>query len=423
MAAIIAIGDELVGAEKTDLNSDWLVKTLAGRAIVCRERRIVPDDRSMIAEAIRELTPQCDILITTGGLGPTPDDLTRYGLGDVVSPGRDLISDEAANRRLERWFAKRVGSMPESNRLQALRPEPCSWLANPRGTALGLAARIGECRVYCLPGPPHEMQGMFCDEVLPQLAAHGGRVLRAELVHAFGIAEADAAERLGEILARDADPQVGITVSGSIVSARLRATGPPEEADRLIETASSAIEERWQPWAYGRGETTLAEAMGAELLRAGRTLATAESCTGGLLGKFIVDVAGSSAYYRGGWVTYTDALKTACLGVPAELIADHGAVSEPVARVMAEGARTAAGANEALAITGIAGPEGGSDLKPVGTVFIAQASEGGPTTVRRFRFPGERQTVRERAARTALQMVRLSLLDARNAPLLWEVAT
>ena len=326
-AAIVAIGDELVAGETVDTNSSWLAEQLRGLGIESVERRVVGDDVSAIARTLRELAAMSDIVVATGGLGPTADDLTRFALAEVVSPGTELISDPIALAHLDRIFSRRHRPMPQTNKVQALRPVPCTWLANPRGTALGLAGRLDKCQIFCLPGPPREMHGVFRKEVVAQLPKGDGRVLRLELVHAFGMGESTAAERLGTLLARDAVPQVGITVSNSTVTARIRGIGTPDEAERIAQATATAIETRWAPYAFGRGETTLSAAAGAALQRAKRTLVTAESCTGGLLGAMIVEVPGSSAYYQGGWITYTDVLKTELLGVAAALLDHHGAVS------------------------------------------------------------------------------------------------
>jgi nicotinamide-nucleotide amidase len=242
-------------------------------------------------------------------------------------------------------------------------------------------------------------------------------------VHEIGTGESDAVQRLGDIMQRDRNPLVGTTVSDAVVTARIRAEGPRKWAAAQVEETIRQIEQRWHPYCFGRDAMTLAHAVGSLLKSGRRTLAVAESCTGGWLGKMIVDVAGSSDYFLGGWITYTNELKTSELGVPPEVIGAHGAVSAEVAQAMASGALRRASADFALAITGVAGPDGGSDAKPVGTVFIGLASlVAGKvrTSSRRFLFTGDRTMNRDRSAKSALQMLRFELLGPDDAPLLWE---
>jgi nicotinamide-nucleotide amidase len=426
-AAIVSIGDEFVAGQAPEANAGWLAERLSARAVIIDELRVVPDDRDAIAVAVGELAKGCDLVVVTGGLGPTRDDLTRFALGDLLAPGRPLVTDDEQLTRLRERFEKLDLPMPESNLVQVERPQGARMLSNRRGTAPGLAGRLGDCLIFCLPGPPHEMEVMFDRQVLPELALADERVRLTGLVHAYGLPEADAGERLGPIVDRDRQPRVGITVSEAILTARIQAEGGPEQARRQLDETRALVRERWAPYVYGDDGQTLAEAVGGLLGAAGRTLATAESCTGGWLGRLIVDVAGSSSYYAGGWVTYSNALKTSCLGVPEADLEAHGAVSAVVAQAMARGALTESGADEALAVTGIAGPDGGSEDKPVGTVFIGLARQVGgrggrvDVSARRFFFPGNRTMVRDRSAKSALQVLRFALEDIPpEVPLLWE---
>jgi PncC family amidohydrolase len=265
---------------------------------------------------------------------------------------------------------------------------------------------------------------MFLRQVVPRLPAAKplpGTTFACQ-VHAAGLGESTAAELLGPILDRRRDPQVGITASGGLVTARVRCLGGGAAAGALGETACE-IERRWTPFAYGRGRETLARSVGSTLGAQGRTLATAESCTGGLLSSMIVDVAGCSGWFRGGWVTYSNALKTSCLGVPAALLEARGAVSREVSLEMARAALDRSGADISVAVTGIAGPEGGTPQKPLGTVWIGLMGPGGRGVARRFLFPGERPAVRRLAALWALQLLRLELLGVgAGTTLLWEQA-
>jgi nicotinamide-nucleotide amidase len=424
--AILSIGDELIGGETLDTHARWLSRELASRGLTPLEHRTVGDDRTLIARAIAELAARNDVLVITGGLGPTDDDLTRFALGDVVDPGEALVMDREVAARLERWFAGRARPMPEGNLAQARRPRPARWIPNPRGTAHGLAVEHDGCRIFVLPGPPAEMHPMFLEHVAAELPlVEGGAVTLLETVHCFGLGESDAADRLGDLTQRDRHPQVGITVSEGIVTARIRATGVAATAAAEIADTRSLVEQAWVPYAYGSGGVSLAEVVGELLRKHGVTLATAESCTGGLLGKVLVDVAGSSEYYRGGWISYANEMKECCLGVAGSLIETHGAVSEAVAIAMARGVLAKSSADHALAITGVAGPDGGTSSKPVGTVFIAHAGGSAgqdDVSVRRFRIRGDRGAVRDRSAKAALQMLRFAILGVPgDEPMIWEV--
>lgn len=425
-AAIISIGDEVILGENIDTNSAWLAAQLVERSIQTIEHRTVGDDRQAIAATIDALARRVDVLIITGGLGPTDDDLTRDALGDVVDPQLQLVTDDDAVNWLEDRFSRQGRAMPVMNRRQAQRPASMSLIPNPHGTAPGLRGRLGDCMLFALPGPPSEMKPMFLDHVAPTLRFdERSDVMRSGLVHAFGIGESDAAQRLGELTDRSRHPLIGTTVSGAIVTARIRAIGQLHEVQSLVEADMNNVESIWQPYAFGRGETTLPQAVGELLREAGKKLITAESCTGGLLGKMLVDVPGSTDYYLGGWVTYSNDMKTICLAVSHELLEAHGAVSQPVAQAMASGALANAEADFALAITGVAGPHGGTALKPVGTVFISLAYVYDSlinVSTRHFRFPGDRATVRDRSALAALQMLRFALLDVpESTPMLWQL--
>lgn len=426
-AAILSIGDELILGDKRDANAPWLTRRLAAEGVQTMEQRTVPDDRALIAKAVRELAGRFDVLLITGGLGPTPDDLTRDALGDVLTPGQPLETDQRAVRHLERFFAARRRRMPASNLVQARRPATMRFVANPNGTALGMAGECGDCLIYALPGPPHEMQPMVEDHVLAELAHHRPDVrdpLSSTTVHAYGLGESEAAERLDDLAARDRDPLVGTTVEASIVTARIRTWGGLSAARQRLDETANLVEQRWSPYSFGRDSDTLPAAVGRLLRDAGRRLVTAESCTGGWLGKLIVDVPGSSDYYLGGLITYSDTLKVSALGVPPAVLERCGAVSEAVAREMAQRALAAGDADDALSITGVAGPDGGSLGKPVGAVYIGLARRMGDRVsqdVRYFEFPGDRGAVRDRAVKSALQMLRFAMLGAlEEQRLLWE---
>ncbi|MDZ4755714.1 MAG: competence/damage-inducible protein A [Phycisphaerae bacterium] len=421
-AATLSIGDELALGQIDDTNARWLAQQLASEGVFRDEHRTVSDATGAIEAAIKDLCRGRALLVITGGLGPTADDVTRDALNGCCDPGTPLLEDAEARVAIEQWFRGRGRRMPPSNLLQALRPRSAACIANPHGTAPGLVATVAGARVFCLPGPPNEMQPMFTATVLRYLQELGGDVVMPTVaVHSFGEGESTLAERLGALMDRSADPVVGTTASRSIVTARIRSRGPRATVFARIDEAARIIESRWSPYAYGRDSASLAEVLTTLLREQRATVAVAESCTGGLLGTMITDVAGVSDVFAGGFIAYSNDLKERFARVPRSLLAAHGAVSEPVAGALAQGARDQAHATWGVGITGIAGPEGGSAAKPVGTVFMGIAGPDG-VRVRRFQFPGDRESVRDRSAKSALQWLRFVLLARPDTPMLWAYA-
>jgi nicotinamide-nucleotide amidase len=416
--ATLSVGDELVLGQVVDTNAAWLGERIASCGHLRDEHRLVADDRDAIVRAIRELSAGRTHLVVTGGLGPTLDDLTREALGaalDASAPS--LVLDADARAGLDRWFAGRGRMMPGLNLRQAMRPPGARCLPNPHGTAPGLAAELDGCRIWCLPGPPREMEPMFEAEVAPALGGSGRAVVRRSVL-SFGLGESALAERLGPLMDRGREPSVGTTASGSIVTARIRAEGEPAVAAAGADATVGLVEAAWAPYAFGRAGT-LADALARELLARQASVAVAESCTGGSLGGMLTAVPGSSAWFPGGTIAYANEVKVRELSVPTDLIARDGAVSHSVAVAMATGVRARFRSTCALSITGVAGPSGGTDAKPVGLVWIGLAGPEG-AAARAFRFPGDRATVRDRSAKSALQWLRLDLLGQGDAPLIWE---
>lgn len=416
-AAILSIGDELMLGQTQDTNARWLAGRLADRGVPCVQFRVVPDDLAAQAAALRELAAVAQVVIVTGGLGPTDDDLTREALRVAMGDAKPLVLDAPSLQALDRWFTHRGRSMPDINRRQAMRPSGAECLRNDFGTAPGLRGTVGGSTIVCLPGPPREMEPMFDQFVLPLLPK---QAMATGVVHAFGQGESFLAERLGDRMHRDRNPLVGTTASGSVVSARVRGRDAAAEP-AAMQAELAAIEALWKPFAFGRGTTTLAGALGAALRERGLTMALAESCTGGLAGSLVTAESGSSAWFLGGLMTYANEAKRDLCGVPEALIAEHGAVSAPVAAALARGVRERLRADWAASITGVAGPNGGSDAKPVGTVYIG-VSGPGFESVRRFKYPGERAIVRDRAAKTALALLRLAVAEREHfgATFIWE---
>jgi nicotinamide-nucleotide amidase len=411
-AIILSIGDELVLGQTIDTNSAWLSQQLAALGCDIAQHVTVADDRDATARAIARAAGECDLLIVSGGLGPTADDLTRQALADAL--GVELEVNPVALAQLEGFFAKRNRRMSATNQVQAMMPRGSEVLENTQGTAPGIAAAMGACRIFVMPGVPGEMKSMFERLVSPKIAAQtGGAVICSRILHTFGFPESIIGEKLGALMDRRRNPSVGTTVSRGLISLRLNARSSSREiALAELDQTESLCREALGAIIFGRDEQTLAGVVGEMLAANSQNLATAESCTGGLLGKMLTDVPGSSRYVDRGWITYSNESKTQMLGVPAELIEKHGAVAEPVALAMADGARQRSGADFALSITGIAGPDGGTADKPVGTVCIALA-HGGGIEVRTFVLPGDREMVRERSANMAMTMLRFHLLKIR----------
>lgn len=417
-AAVLSVGDELVLGTALDTNSRDVSVALRECGLDVVEHRTVADDRAAIVDAIRMLAARVEVLVCTGGLGPTDDDLTREALNDVIDPGAAQVEDPAARADVEAWFAGRGRAMPANNLRQALRPRSARILRNLGGTAPGLAASVGSCRAFFLPGPPREMLPILEADVLPAVRLPGEPPIAKRTLGSFGIGESALAELLGDRMRRGREPSVGTTASGSVVSVQVVARGP--DAARRADDEVAACAAIAAPYGFGAAETTLAAAVLAELRSRGKVLAVAESCTGGMAGAMLTAVPGSSDAFLGGWITYSDEQKVRQLGVPGATIAAHGAVSGETVHAMARGACERSGASIAVAVSGVAGPGGGSAAKPVGTVWICvHDASAGTARARRFEFPGHREIVRDRAAKTALQLVRWTL-RGEDAPILWE---
>lgn len=431
-AAILSTGDEVVLGQIQDRNAGWLAQQLVNLGIMPVQHAAVPDDLNVLASTIRRLAEAAPLLIMSGGLGPTDGDLTRAALAQVLNC--EQVTDEHATQWLTDMLAKRGRQMTGRQARQTQRPALATCLPNAFGTAPGLHAQIPVaaphtiCDIFCLPGPPGEMHPMVQDQVLPQLRTDPSTTIRTRLLHIIGVAEADAVTRLGTMTKRDrADagdkPLVGITASGGILTLRIRYEGrrAPSQADALIDADEAEARRILGIHVIARDEQTLAAAALAELAATRSTLAVAESCTGGMLSALLTDVPGSSANFLGGWITYGNEAKVRDLGVSTKVITKHGAVSREVASALATGALHRSGATHALAITGIAGPNGGTPDKPVGTVWIALARSTNVDT-RCFLIPGNREDVRGRAARTALAMLLFALRGqpAGEPGLLWQ---
>ncbi len=407
-AVIVSVGNELTSGQTVDTNSAYLAQRLAELGIPTLAHHTVEDNQDRIAAILTPAAGEAPLVVVSGGLGPTADDLTRQALAQAL--GDALVTDEAALAEIAAFFAARGRQMNETNRIQACRPERAELLRNEVGTAPGLYARLGGAEVFVVPGVPSEMRWMVDAHVLPRvrvLAGDSRIVFRT--VHAFGTGESDIGARLADLMRRDANPLVGTTASSGIISVRITARGEdPEQARALAERSAEEVWRRLDGWAFGDDEQSMADVVGEALVQRGQTVCVAESCTGGLLGEMLTRRSGSSAYFLGGVLAYANAVKAGALDVPAELLERCGAVSAEVAEAMAVGVRRWIGGDYGLAITGIAGPTGGSADKPVGLVYTALAGPDGVRAVRNV-FPGDRGHVRLRSALTALNMLRLEL--------------
>ena len=374
---LVTVGTELLLGFTVDTNGAEIGRALAAAGVRVARRTAVPDDVAAIRDAVAAALRRTGAVITTGGLGPTADDITKSAVAALF--GARLVFDPAVWASLEARFA-RFGRVPTANnRGQAEVPEGADVLPNRWGTAPGLWLEGAPGLVVMLPGVPVEMRNLLSSAVLPRLAARGGAgVIRSVTVRTTGIAESTLAERLGDVDERIAPLSLAYLPGLGSVDLRVTAWNlPADEADRRLADAAALLAERAGEHAYGGGDDDLAAIVLAELRRRRLTIAVAESCTGGLLGGRLTTVPGSSSQFLGGIVAYADQAKQRLLGVPADLLAASGAVSEPVAREMALGAIRALDADVAVSLTGIAGPDGGTPEKPVGTVWLGFALPGG----------------------------------------------
>ncbi|HKQ57088.1 MAG TPA: competence/damage-inducible protein A [Candidatus Eisenbacteria bacterium] len=415
---IITIGNEVLTGRTLDTNFAFLARALEEASVAVGWHSTVGDTAERIAEALRRALQRADGVVVTGGLGPTPDDITRKAVSTVL--GRPLqLDDEVLTRIRER--GKRAGrKLPTSVESQALLPRGATAWPNPLGTAPGLLMLEDDKPVILLPGVPQEMEALATEFVVPYLRGRTGLAVESFTLRTAGVFESQLHERIGKL--PKGWPGAALAYLPSYFGVDLRVTVTGDDTDAVREVTGRAYTELKAKVAsvvYAEGTRTIEEVVGELLVAKGWRLATAESCTGGLLARRITDVPGCSRYFERGFVTYSNPSKLELVDVDAADLKAHGAVSAPVAEQLAEGARKRAGVELGVGITGVAGPDGGSEEKPVGTVFIGIASPAGHA-VRQLRFMGTRKTVRERAAQTALDMMRRELtglpLDARLDP-------
>jgi len=413
-AAIVAVGSELLTPSRVDTNSLFITEQLNLLGIEVAFKSVVGDDRDELAVAVRAALDRVDLLVCSGGLGPTDDDLTRDVVAEVLQ--RPLVEDQRITARIRARFASRGIEMPEINRRQAMVPAGARTLDNANGTAPGLWLDAGDRVVLLLPGPPRELKPMMTALVGGALGARApGLSLVRRIVRITGRTESHTEEAVRPLYVEWARARVPVsaTILASLGQIELQLSARAssrEQAEAAVEAASGQVADVLGLDAYTRDGRTLEQVVGDLLVERGYWIAVAESCTGGLITSRLTDVPGSSRYVDRAVVTYADEAKTALLGVPATLIEEHGAVSEAVALAMARGMRTMAHADVGVGVTGIAGPGGGTPQKPVGTVAVATVTPA-MTRSRVFRFVGDRELIKFQASQAALDMVRRMLLS------------
>jgi nicotinamide-nucleotide amidase len=408
----LSVGDELLCGQITDTNAGAIAEALLNQGMRVQRHMAVGDSEPDIIEALLELSRSSDAIVVTGGLGPTADDLTARAAARAT--GRRLVLNDHAKSHV-RDMSARLASLLVCplNDKQAMIPDKTTLIPNPTGTACGFHLMYNGCFLFFLPGVPSEMDRMLHESVLPYLAerATPKRVIRMERLNVFGPCEAEVDEMLGGIAQPDQGLYLGICVTFPWMRITLRAEEDSDNrAAALLTPAFRTAEGRLREYVFSTGEVTIDEALAALFCQSGLTLALAESCTGGMIAQRITSISGSSRYFLEGSVTYSNAAKVRQLGVDATLLAEKGAVSGEVASAMAKGVRQAAGSDLGLAVTGIAGPDGGTDDKPVGTVFICLAAPDGCWT-KRFQFSGSRDEIRIITAWTALDWLRRYLVQ------------
>jgi len=408
-ASIISVGNELLTGATVDSNAVYLSRSLLSLAVPPISGYTAADDVKAIGRALKSATEDADIVIVTGGLGPTDDDVTRQAISEFC--GCELVLDEELLSRIKQFFVSRGRQMSEVNKKQALLPEGAKPLQNKLGTAPGIKLQYQQKLIYIIPGVPAEAESMFEEFIRPDLEKLEGRsAISVRYLRCFGKSESDIAQMLGETMHRGRNPLVNITARDGVKTLHIIAKADnSQKADEIAEQEHKHIAEMLGEVVFTTEQESLAEVVATRLFSLHKTISVAESCTGGLTGKLLTDVPGSSDYFKCGWVTYSNESKMQQLKVPAEIIESYGAVSEQVARALAANARRISNTDYAISVTGIAGPGGATTDKPVGFFYICIASDRNEY-VKSFNFSGNRESIRNIAANTALNMLRLRLL-------------
>ena len=413
---IITVGNEVLSGRTLDTNFAFLARALEEASVQVGWHTTVSDTAERIGEGLKNALERAGAVVMTGGLGPTPDDLTRQAVATAL--GRPLQVDEGVLTLIRERIRRLGRPLPASVEAQALLPRGASAWPNSNGTAPGILIEHDGKPVILLPGVPHEMEALTLEYVVPFLRERAGGAVECFTLRTAGIFETMLQERIGELPLQW--PGATLAYLPSWLGVDLRVSVAGYNSAEVREVAARAYEElraRVEGVIYAEGAETMEQVVGRTLAERRYRIVTAESCTGGLVAKRLTDVPGSSQWMDRGYVTYSNESKVALLGVKAKDLEKHGAVSAPIAEQMAAGARRMAGVEVGVSVTGIAGPDGGSEQKPVGTVFIGVSTPGGDA-VRKFRFAGVRRVVRERSAQTALDMVRRALTGLPLEPVL-----
>jgi nicotinamide-nucleotide amidase len=411
IAEIISTGTELLLGQIVNTNAQYISARLASLGIHLFFQTTVGDNRLRMEEAIVQALHRADIVITTGGLGPTLGDITKEVSAIVF--GRKLELHKESLARICDFFSQRGLVMTENNVRQAMMPAGAIVLENKRGTAPGVILEKGQKVIIHLPGPPHEMKGMFEDAVVPYLVNRYNvqTIIHSRVLRCVGIGESMLEEKIKDLLLRQSNPTLALLARHGEIHIRITVhSSDIDTADAMLDEAEKSIRDRLGIYVFGVDEETLAEVVGRLLVKENGTLACAESCTGGLLSSLLTDVPGSSQYFTHCIISYSNEAKMHYLGVREETLAQYGAVSEQTAGEMAAGIRRTAGTDYGIAVTGIAGPSGATEEKPVGLVYIGLAASAG-ITVKEFHFSGDRFLVKQRAALSALNILRCYLLN------------
>ncbi|ARN57624.1 competence/damage-inducible protein A [Sedimentisphaera salicampi] len=404
-AALISVGNELINGSCYDSNAEWLKSKLIDLSFELSLSIKLPDEQQCVAKALKYASEFSDVCIITGGLGPTKDDITREALS--LFAGEPLVYRDDLYARIAEYFQKRGRTMSRVNSVQAYIPEGSEPLLNNQGTAPGIKITSDSFVLYSLPGVPSEMKAMFEEHIAPEIS--GKAFAFRKTLKVFGLGESSAAELLGDMMNRGSNPEINCTVKEYVITLSFLARAGREDPEKLLHLSVDKAKSLLGECVYADEDISLPEAVARKLLDSRKIVTTAESCTGGLIAKLLTDISGSSAYFQNGWITYSNEAKSRQLGVLSETLKQYGAVSEQTVSEMAENALKISEADFSISVSGIAGPSGGSEQKPVGTVYICVASKE-KSVVRRLFYPGGRKACRLRTALTALDVLRREFL-------------
>lgn len=407
---LISVGTEILLGNIVNTNAAYLAEQCAGLGLSCYYQTVVGDNEERLAQTIKTALGRADIVILSGGLGPTKDDLTKETAAKVL--GRTMRMDEHSKERIKEYFTKRKIELTDNNWKQAMVPEGAIVVDNANGTAPGIIIEDNGKRVILLPGPPNELIPMFENSIYPYLCEAEPGIIYSKTVKLCGIGESKAETMVADLIAEQSNPTIAPYAKTGEVHLRITAKAADEkEAKKLIKPVVKELKNRFGMNVYTTDENITLEQSVVDLLLANNlTVTTAESCTGGLLSAKLINVPGVSEVFKSGHVTYSNKAKHKLLGVKKPSLDKYGAVSESVAKEMAKGAAASSKADVAVAITGIAGPEGGSEAKPVGLVYIA-CSVCGKIKVKEYNFSGNRNKIREGSVIAALTLMRQCILE------------